>query len=275
VSTAWTIVACLGAAVVAVTVLLLIRRRAPDGGFFNDGDRAAGTFGMLATGFALLLGFVVVLAFESFDQSRTGAEDEALAVAQQLETAQFMPARARDELTGELVCYARYVVEQEWPDMEDGKRPDQINPWGVRMFTTLHGVEPATAAQETAYSKWFDQTTDRESARSSRIHGAEGVIPAPLWGILFLGALLVTGFMLFFADSGERALVQGVQIGAVVLVIGASLAVIAFLQQPFQTQRGGLEPVAMERTLVVMEEALAAVGREVTPPCDAAGAPRT
>ncbi len=273
-STVWALVACLGAAAVAIGALLLIRRRAPDGGFFNDGDRAAGTFGMLATGFAILLGFVVVLAFESFDQSRTGAEDEAVAVAQQLETAQFMPAGARAELSGGLVCYARHVVGQEWAEMEDGRRPERINPWSVRLFRGLRAVEPATAAEETAYSKWFDQTADRESARSSRIHGAEGVIPAPLWAILLLGAVVVAGYMLLFADSGERAMVQAAQIGAVVLVIGASLVVIGVLERPYRAEPGGLQPVAMERTLRIMEQALQAAGQDAAPPCDAAGRPR-
>ena len=72
--------------------MLLVRRRAPDGSYFNDGDRAAGVFGVLATGFAVLLGFVVFLAFTSYDAARAGAEDEALIVAQQVETAQLLPA---------------------------------------------------------------------------------------------------------------------------------------------------------------------------------------
>ena len=54
---------------VAVTLMLVVRRRAPEGSYFNDGDRAAGIFGVLATGFAVLLGFVVFLAFESYDTS--------------------------------------------------------------------------------------------------------------------------------------------------------------------------------------------------------------
>ena len=62
----------------AVTAILVVRRRAPDGGYFNDGDRAAGVFGVLATGFAVLLGFVVFLAFTSYDSARSGAEAEAL-----------------------------------------------------------------------------------------------------------------------------------------------------------------------------------------------------
>ena len=71
---------------VAVGAMLLVRRGAPDGGYFDDGDRAAGVFGVLATGFSVLLGFVVFLAFTSYDQSRAGAETEALIVAQQVET---------------------------------------------------------------------------------------------------------------------------------------------------------------------------------------------
>ena len=63
--------------------MLLVRRRAPEGGFFADGDRLAGVFGVLATGFSVLLGFIIFLAFESFDQSRSGAEQEALVLVQQ------------------------------------------------------------------------------------------------------------------------------------------------------------------------------------------------
>ena len=42
--------------VVAIAAMLLVRRRAPEGSYFEDGDRAAGVFGVLATGFAVLLG---------------------------------------------------------------------------------------------------------------------------------------------------------------------------------------------------------------------------
>ncbi len=55
-------------AAIAVTAMLLVRRGAPDGSYLNDGDRAAGVFGV--TGFSGLLGFVVFLAFESYDAAR-------------------------------------------------------------------------------------------------------------------------------------------------------------------------------------------------------------
>ena len=57
--------------------MLLVRRRSPEGSYFSDGDRASGVFGVIATGFSVLLGFIIFLAFESYDDSRLGAETEA------------------------------------------------------------------------------------------------------------------------------------------------------------------------------------------------------
>ena len=58
----------------ATTATLLTRRNVPEGSYFADGDRASGVFGVLAAGFSILLGFIISLAFSSFDQSRVGAE---------------------------------------------------------------------------------------------------------------------------------------------------------------------------------------------------------
>jgi hypothetical protein len=258
---------------VAVAAMLLVRRNAPDGSYFNDGDRASGVFGVLATGFAVLLGFVVFLAFTSYDASRVGAETEALTVAQQLETAQFFPPAVVGELTGELVCYARSVARVEWARLEAGTQGEHINPWGVELFRTLKTVQPKTAGEQAAYGKWLDQTSDREAARSDRIHGAVGVIPVPLWLLLFFSATLIFVYMLFFADSGERAVVQAMLMGSVVAVIVAMLILLRFLNTPFHPGIGGVRPVAMERTLVLLDQELREANRNQPLPCDANGSP--
>ena len=143
----WGFLVTAGAVAVAVAAMLFVRRRAPEGSYFRDGDRASGVFGVLATGFSVLLGFVIFLTFTSYDQSRTGAEAEALTLTQQVETAQFLPAAVGGELTGELVCYGRYVVEEEWERMEAGTLGDDLNPWGVELFRTLQAVEPGSATR--------------------------------------------------------------------------------------------------------------------------------
>ena len=262
-------------AAVAIAVLLLVRRRAPDGGHYNDGDRAAGVFGVLATGFAILLGLVVVLAFTSYDESRTGAETEALTVAQQFEVANLLPQPQGRRLAGELVCYARSVVHQEWPRMQDGTSMSDTNPWGIELYRTLRTIEPRTAAQQAAYAKWLDQRLDREAARNTRLHGASGVIPTPLWIVLAVSAVLIIGFMLVFADSGEHAAIQATFVGSIVVVIVATLLLIRFLDDPYNPGVGALKPVAMERTLTVVDQYRRALGEQEPLPCDEKGEGRT
>ena len=257
---------------IAVAAMLFVRRRAPEGSYFSDGDRASGVFGVLATGFAIFAGFVIFLAFTSYDQSRTGGDAEALSVVQQFQTAQFLPADVRNRLGGELVCYARSVVYDEWPRMESGTAGDAINPWGLALFRSLKTVSPNSPSEEAAYAKWLDQTSDREEARRDRMYGASGIIPTSLWLVLFFVAAVVFAYMLFFADSGERALSQAMLMGSATAVVVSTLLAIYALDNPYQAGVGNIEPVAMERSLSIIEEARTVLRDTAAVPCDARGA---
>ena len=269
----WAIVIVVVANVVTVAAMLLVRRRAPEGSRFQDGDRASGVFGVLAGGFAIFAGFIIFLAFTSYDQSRTGGETEALTVLQQWETAQLMPPAVRDRLSGGLVCYGRTVVEQEWPLMEEGRGGDTFNPWTIVLFRTVRLANPVKATEQSAFDKWLDQTSDREAGRRDRLHGAEGIIPSSIWLVLFLIALVVFVFMLFFADSGEGAGAQAVLMGSATTVIVLTLLAINALDNPYAGAVGRLKPVAMERTLRLLNLARADLNQTAAPPCNARGAP--
>jgi hypothetical protein len=158
--------------------------------------------------------------------------------------------------------------------MEDRTLGEELNPWGVALFETLESIEPETAAEQAAYGKWLDQTSDREQARSNRIHGATGVIPTPLWFVLFFTSGIIFVYMLFFADRGERAIVQALLMGTVVSVIVTMLILLQFLDDPFHGGVGSLQPVAMERTLQIIDEEREVAGDDGPLPCDARGNPR-
>ena len=262
-----------GAVAVAIGAMLFVRRTAPEGSYFEDGDRASGVFGVLATGFAIFAGFVIFLAFTSYDQSRSGAEAEALVVVQQFQTAQFMPVNVRDRLTGQLVCYGRSVVGEEWPSMQDGTAGASINPWAVALFSSLKLAKPRTSVEDAAYGKWLDQTSDREEGRRDRVHGAAGIIPDSIWLVLLFTAVIVFAFMLFFADSAERAVSQAMLIGSATAVVTATLLAIHVLDNPYRPGVGSLKPVAMERSLVILDEARDVLNDTAPLPCDEEGAP--
>ena len=126
--------------------------------------------------------------------------------------------------------------------MEAGTIGEELNPWGVALFETIRTVEPETAAEQAAYGKWLDQSSDREQARQRPHPRAVGVIPTPLWVVLFFTSAVIFVYMLFFADSGERAIVQAVLMGTVVSVIVAMLILLQFLDDPFHGGVGSLQP---------------------------------
>ena len=79
--------------------------------------------------------------------------------------------------------------------------------------------------------------------------------------------------MLLFADSGERTFVQGTMMGGVAVTISSMLLLLWFLDNPYHSSSGGLRPIAMERTLELLDVAARAVRLQLDPPCDAQGLP--
>ena len=98
------------------------------------------------------------------------------------------------------------------------------------------------------------------------------MIPTPLWVVLFFSAGLIFVFMLFFADSGERAVVQALLIGTVVAVITAMLLLLNFLDNPFHDGVGGLRPWPWSERWRSSIRSCRSPAR-TPPPCDASGNP--
>ena len=103
-----------------------------------------------------------------------------------------------------------------------------LNPWSVAMFRTMKTIEPATAAEQSA----------------------------------------------FFADSGERAVVQAMLIGSVVAVMVATMLLLQILDRPYRPGLGELRPVAMEPILGLIEQARTVLGEDGPLPCDPEGRSR-
>ena len=98
-------------------------------------------------------------------------------------------------------------------------------------------------------------------------------MPLPLWIVLFFIAGIILVFLLGMADSSERAWVPPLFMGSVVAVITAMLLLLNFFDDPVQSGVGGLQPAAMERTLLLIDQQLDVIGADVAIPCDESGQP--
>src|SRR5262245_1233376 len=93
----WLIALIVGVAVAtAVGIMYLVRSRAKVDYFFVQVERGSGAFAFIGTAYAVLLAFVVLEAFQSFNDAKAGAEAEATTVLQLSRTAEFFPVAERD-----------------------------------------------------------------------------------------------------------------------------------------------------------------------------------
>ena len=148
---------------------------------------------------------------------------------------------------------------------------DAINPWGVALFRTIRAADTTTLPEQAAFAKWLDQTSDREEARRDRVHGAAGITPTTALDRPAADRVVIFVYMLFFADSARDEALAGDahRLGDDGRRGDAARDLRA--RQPVPPGLGSIRPVAMERTLVILGEAHAALGDDAAVPCDAEG----
>lgn len=237
----------------AVALMLTVRRRAPAGGFFNDNDRAAGVFGVVGTAFSVLLAFVIFLAFETYTSASEEAGHEADAVIDQFEIVELFRPSDRNLIQSQLICYGRSVVRDEWDRMRAGGHSQVVDQWVLEIDHAVEAAEVVGVKQEAGFAKFFDETIEREAGRRGRLAEADGVVPAPMWFILLLGAGCVLGYVLLFADSAERVVAQAALIGIVTTLMVTSLLLVDFLDHPYRNKTGSITPSSMQLALDTME----------------------
>jgi hypothetical protein len=259
----------IAAASAGVALMYVIHRRSREDYLFIEIERGAGVFAFLGTAFAVLLAFVVLEAFGSFNDGKTGAESEATALVELSRNSEFFSRADREPFAGRLICYARAVIDDEWPAMGHGERSELVQNWVEDMGRALRQIEVHTRTQEAAFLQLLEQEANRVEGRRARLSEATRDLPAPVWFILLLGAGLTIGFSFLFADRRESFLVQGSIVAAVVALVIGGLALVWFLDHPYADQAGSIQPTEMARQLEIVEHEQ----HDVTPPCNSVGEP--
>jgi hypothetical protein len=236
-------------------------------------DRSVGVFGVLGTSFAVLLAFVIFLAFESYGTAKQNAGTEAVSVNGLFGTARLLPRSARERLRGVLICYGRAVVADEWRTMKDGHESPLVDDWAADLDTITARLDIHGEKQAAGFADWLEQSAARRDNRRGRLAEAAPFVPAPLWMMLLLGAAIVLGYTYLYADRAELFAVQAAMIGAVTAVVVSGLLIVRFLDRPYENRSGSITPVAMTRTLKLITVAQRQQHLRITVPCDERGGP--
>jgi hypothetical protein len=247
--------------------MLAVRRALREDYLIDEAPRLNGIFGVTGTTFAVVLAFVVLSTFQSYQRAQGGAEAEAVAVLELTRTTHFLPRSVQAGLQGQLVCYARAVVNYEWPAMRDGHPSSVVDDRVVALTDAIGEADLRTPSQTSAFGQLLDQQRDRAEGRRERLAESTAVVPGPMWFILLLGGGIVIGFVLLYADRRVRPFVMALAIANVAAIVSAGLLLVWFLDHPYGDMQGGIKPQEMRRSISIIQRE----EPHVAPPCDSRG----
>lgn len=272
----WLAVAIMSAAVLVATGLMLLARRlVPEGGLFGspEPNHTGSALAAMGAGFAILTAFVLLLAFQSYLNAKRNADSEARVTQELFVLAEFFDPHIGESLEGELVCYGRSVVFQEWPLMAEQQSSPTVDHWALELEKTIHELNVRGPEDTVEYAEWFDQNVIRDEGRRERLQEAAPFVPTLLWIALIGGAAVLIGYVCMFANRRIPLGGQLAVVSAIAAVVSVNLCVIRFLDTPYEGVSGSIEPVAMRDSLAFMDHELRVLDVGRPPPCDERGEP--
>jgi hypothetical protein len=243
----------LGAAAVSAAGMLIVRRRAPEGTYFEDPIPAGAVYTVAGTAYMVIVAFVFFIAFESYGGAKADAEEEATATLAMFHVAGSFSRDDRALLEEQVVCYAREVISKGWPAMREGKGSPAVDARVTALERSGEGVQLSGAKQVAAYDHWFALNEERRKGRQGRIGEASPLVPPVVWLILIIGAVVVIAAVGLFADRREGPVTQAAMIAAVAIIVTSGLVLVRFLDNPYEGKSGSIKPTAMERALDQMQ----------------------
>ncbi|GEM_PF-2244788 len=186
------------------SLLLSWRLQPPPGPEPKDPVVAGAYFGFLAVIYAVLLAFVAISVWDSYNQALLTSEQESaalLAVARSLNTHPHPTPPVR-RLLGAVGHYARCVVDQEYPAMGRMERSSETVEAFQQVWAAANALDPATSADSNIQQNILANLNDAQRARVTRLLLARRGLPAVLWIVIICGGWLALGFGAFF--HGER-----------------------------------------------------------------------
>lgn len=242
----------LGILVIAVAVsitvagLFLVHRLTPLRVREEHNDVAGFIYAALAVAYAVVLGFVLITVWERYEEARETADQEGAQLAEIYWLAGRFPDPHRSQVRQLAISYARVVVDEEWPLMQDGQASPEA--WALmnQLRNSIQDFEPSTSTEEVLYDHGLSRAQELADARRLRLLDADAHIPTILWTVLLAGGVITVSFTYLFGLENTRA--HMLMIVALTVVITSILFTTYALERPY-SGAAQLSPEAFELDL--------------------------
>jgi len=187
--------------------------------------------GILATTYAVILGFMLYAVWTSLVEASLNVDLEANAVVELYRLAKELPEPQRTQLHSLARSYADTVVDRDWPQMDANQVPEQSSAISGLMADTVTAVHAASPPEITAHQLALEQLSSLDEHRLTRISQSTTSLPTVLWWVLLVGGVL-TITAACTLGAGNRML-QALQVLSFSLLISLALVAIADIHRPF------------------------------------------
>jgi hypothetical protein len=222
------------AAVVAccVGVHAILQRRLRSELLRRHNDVAGYLFSAVGVLYAVVLGFVVVVVWQKYDNAVANVENEVDAVGNLYHVVDAFPPGARAVIRNGLVNYAKIVVFVEWPAMA---RDQDVPSLASRQLETItyavNTFSPSGFKEFAAQQAAIANEQRLMDARRARLISTVPAVPSILWFALGTGAIAMLSFCYIFGVENRPA--QLMMTAILVGLIGILFVVIEEFSTPF------------------------------------------
>ena len=246
----------LGILVVGLSIALalagfaVVRRYVPMGLRETHNANTAVIFGALYVIYGLVVGFSAYFTAYQYDLAQKTVEAEASSVQELHRLAEGFPETERQDVQNLAESYARTVVEEGWPLMQEGRLSAEAGTISVELRRRVLAIEPRTDWEDDLYAQALVLVGELDQSRALRLLEVREGIPSILWVVLILGGATTVCFTYLLGVSTEW--LHAFMIAAYTLVLALTLYTINVLDYPFD-DLGQISPDAFEDVLSRME----------------------
>ena len=187
--------------------------------------------GVVAGLYAVLVAFVVVNEWQTFNDTQSQVSAESAAITAAYFDAGTMPEPDRSEIQHDLIAYDRSVVCAEFPSLADSHGPAATTRLALQQLYATTADVPVEVQKLPFYGNAVNQISEIASHRRARINAAASPIPDLLLLVILATSLALIGVASVLDTQHRRW--HLVLTTALTILVGLNLALVISLSRPF------------------------------------------
>jgi hypothetical protein len=181
--------------------------------------------------YGILIGLIAVAAYQNFGSVGDLVTKEASSLSALYRDLGGYPQPIRGRLQDELRVYTRSEIERDWPEQQRGIVPLE-GTHRLRQFTDdLLAFRPADMRDEIVQAETLRQVNNYMDLRRSRLNSVTVGIPAVLWWVVGIGAVIALVLVAMLDMEIHVHLILG---AALSMFLGLVIFLIAAMDNPFR-----------------------------------------